>query len=155
MEFVIRPMQPQDIIRVYEIECEVFSDPWQGDAFTSSLEHNNCWILAEQQNGKIVGYLIGQKVIDEFSVYNLAVCKDSQGKGLGNWFTKFIMEEMRDAGCLKFFLEVRRGNQAAMNLYTKLGFSSIFIRESYYRNPVEDAVIMMKDDRKSEKEDSI
>jgi ribosomal-protein-alanine N-acetyltransferase len=50
---------------------------------------------------------------------------------------------------------VRRSNQAATNLYTKLGFKSVFIRDSYYSNPVEDAVIMMKDNRKSEKEDII
>ena len=155
MDFMIRPMQAEDITRVYEIESELFSSPWEESSFITSMEYNLCWIVAEQASKKIAGYPIGQKVLDEFSIYNLAISREYQKQGLGMWFTRSIMEEMSDTGCLVFFLEVRRSNQAATNLYTKLGFKSVFIRDSYYSNPVEDAVIMIKDDRKSEKEDII
>ncbi|MCF7913074.1 MAG: ribosomal protein S18-alanine N-acetyltransferase [Candidatus Cloacimonetes bacterium] len=151
MEYIIRQMLLKDIKRVYEIEKSVFSDVWEEVLFLNSLQHNLCWILAEQESERIAGYLIGQKVLDEFSIYNLAISKEYQKQGLGLWFTQSILNEMTIAGCRVFFLEVRRSNQIACNLYTKLGFSSVFIRDSYYSNPVEDAVIMVKDNRKPPK----
>ena len=155
MDFMIRTMQAEDIALVYEIEKELFSCPWEESSFITSMEYNLCWIVAEQASKRIAGYLIGQKVLDEFSIYNLGIGRLYQKQGLGMWFTRSIMDEMRGADCQVFFLEVRRSNRAATNLYTKLGFKSVFIRDSYYSNPVEDAVIMMKDNRKSEKEDII
>jgi [ribosomal protein S18]-alanine N-acetyltransferase len=155
MDFIIRKMQAADIARVYEIEKELFSSPWEEPSFLASMKHNLCWVVAEQASEKITGYLIGQKVMDEFSIYNLGISKEYQKQGLGLWFTRSIIEEMSATGCRVFFLEVRLSNQSATNLYTKLGFSSVFIRDLYYSNPVEDAVIMMKDDRKPIKKDNI
>ena len=40
------------------------------------------------------------------------------------------------------FLEVRAGNVPAIGLYAAEGFKEIDRRKAYYRDPVEDAVIM-------------
>ena len=37
-------------------------------------------------------------------------------------------------------LEVRKSNQGARGLYSKLGFEETGLRKSYYANPVEDAI---------------
>jgi len=39
-------------------------------------------------------------------------------------------------------LEVRRSNKAAQELYEKFGFNVIVSRKRYYKNPVEDALVM-------------
>ena len=42
------------------------------------------------------------------------------------------------------FLEVRESNQAAKQLYKKLGFLEISTRKAYYQNPIENASILKK-----------
>ena len=44
----------------------------------------------------------------------------------------------------KVTLEVREGNEAAINLYTIYGFEKIGVRKDYYFDPHEDAVIMQR-----------
>jgi ribosomal-protein-alanine N-acetyltransferase len=41
-------------------------------------------------------------------------------------------------------LEVRPSNAAARSLYEKLGFKVLWVRQNYYSNPREDALIMGK-----------
>ena len=41
-------------------------------------------------------------------------------------------------------LEVRMSNVAAIELYKKTGFQTMAIRNSYYSNPVEDALVMLR-----------
>lgn len=43
----------------------------------------------------------------------------------------------------RLILEVRASNQAAINLYEKLGFAVAGQIKRYYRNPVEDALVMI------------
>jgi len=151
MEIAINKLIVEDIDQVIQIEKEVFSNPWEESAFYSSLDHSCCWKLSDKLSKKIIGYLIGQQVLDEFSIYNLAICREYQNQGLGSWFTRKILNEMRDNGSRVFFLEVRRSNEAALQLYGNLGFKEAHVRRGYYSNPVEDALIMIKDERNYEK----
>ena len=47
-------------------------------------------------------------------------------------------------GAKLFFLEVRESNTPAIALYKKLGFTKSGMRNNYYTNPVENAVLMSK-----------
>jgi len=40
------------------------------------------------------------------------------------------------------FLEVRESNAAARSLYGERGFEPVGTRRAYYRNPVEDALVL-------------
>jgi ribosomal-protein-alanine N-acetyltransferase len=42
-------------------------------------------------------------------------------------------------------LEVRRSNEAAINLYKSYGFRAVGVRPAYYQDDREDAVIMILD----------
>lgn len=151
MEIKYSQMILKDLDRIMEIERETFSNPWEESMFYSSLDYYLCWKLEDKESHRIIGYLIGEQVIDEFSIYNLAICREYQKQGLGSWFTNEILNCMRDNGVRVFFLEVRRSNKAALNLYRKIGFKEVYIRERYYVKPVEDALVMMKDERNNEK----
>ena len=39
-------------------------------------------------------------------------------------------------------LEVRESNTAARSLYDSLGFRPVGVRKNYYKNPVENAILM-------------
>jgi ribosomal-protein-alanine N-acetyltransferase len=52
------------------------------------------------------------------------------------------MADARQAGCIVMHLEVREANAAARALYESRGFGRVGRRTRYYREPVEDALIL-------------
>ena len=54
--------------------------------------------------------------------------------------------EGRRLGARRATLEVRAGNTGARRLYERLGFYTAGTRRNYYTNPVEDALILWRDD---------
>jgi ribosomal-protein-alanine N-acetyltransferase len=55
-----------------------------------------------------------------------------------------LLETARKRGIVRVTLEVRESNQIARNFYYRNHFIDIAIRKNYYRNPVEDAIVMMR-----------
>ena len=55
-----------------------------------------------------------------------------------------LLDEAFSRGCESAFLEVAKGNASAVKLYEKFGFEPIYIRNNYYKDPPDDAVIMKK-----------
>jgi ribosomal-protein-alanine N-acetyltransferase len=54
------------------------------------------------------------------------------------------LADARSRGAAVVYLEVRDSNAAARALYLSRGFSEVGRRRSYYRRPVEDAVVMRR-----------
>ena len=52
----------------------------------------------------------------------------------------------RRLGARRATLEVRASNHEAQRLYSRLGFAPAGVRRRYYSNPVEDAVILWRED---------
>ena len=45
---------------------------------------------------------------------------------------------------MRLFLEVRSRNVPAIKLYTAYGFKEIGIRKNYYKDPQDDAIVMLR-----------
>jgi ribosomal-protein-alanine acetyltransferase len=72
-------------------------------------------------------------------VLNLTVDPDHRRQGAAEALLRKLLQKI--SGPL--FLEVRAGNRPALSFYHKLGFEKTGQRRSYYRNPTEDAIIMI------------
>lgn len=131
----IRKAEFKDIPCVIEIERESFDDPWPEQAFFSCIENT----FVAQINGKIVGYIIISKVLDEVNIDNIAVKKEYRRNKIGSLLMNFVLQN--NPGC-SFFLEVRPSNVSAISFYKKFGFREIYRRKNYYRN--EDAIVMAR-----------
>ncbi len=57
-EITFRKMTESDLDRVVAMEKEIFSDPWDYNAFDSDLKNEHCWPVVAEQDGTIVGYSI-------------------------------------------------------------------------------------------------
>ncbi len=132
-------MRKEDIDRVVEIENEVFSNPWPCEAFEIELKHNS-YVL--ESNGELLGYLCACKVEDECMVMNVAIAPSQQHKGYGRCILQRLFAEDVMKDVKNYYLEVRSSNARALALYRSLDFISIGLRKNYYKNPVEDAVMM-------------
>ena len=56
-----------------------------------------------------------------------------------------MIEKSEERGCSVVTLEVRAGNEAAIELYKKMGFREVGRRKGYYRKGKEDALLMDKE----------
>jgi len=142
MKMEIRKMLIENLPKVLEIEKELFSEPWSAKMFIEKIINHESYVLRKSDEQEIIGYICGWKINNEFEITNLGIKKQFQRQGFGEILVKYIFKEMKKEDCKVFFLEVRENNFAAQKLYEKLGFKVIGIREGYYHNPKENAVVM-------------
>ncbi len=98
------------------------------------------WVA--ELNGLLVGFLIGRVVADEFEILNMAVYRAHRRSGIGSKLLETALEFSRTAGCARVYLEVRASNGPAIALYARHGITECGRRALYYRDPVEDAVLL-------------
>ena len=142
MSFRIRPATERDLVKILRIEKECFSDPWSINIFRGAMSepHTALFVLTDEE--EIVGYSVSDVVLDEGALDNLAVTAQRRGQGAGRMLLQNVLEDARNKGVKRFFLEVRKSNEQAIKLYEKAGFTRLSVRKAYYQDPVEDAIVM-------------
>jgi len=70
------------------------------------------------------------------------VAPDARRRGLGDDLLEAGITALAATGAREIFLEVREQNHAALELYRRRGFKPVGMRARYYRNPVEDAIVL-------------
>ena len=142
MLITIRKMQEKDTVYVSEIEQENFSQPWTQAAFLKAMEDNNYIYLVALDGEKVVGYAGCVIACDECDITNIAVRIDYRRMGIANELLKQIIQLVSRDNVQRVFLEVRKSNIAAQNLYVGVGFEAVGVRKQFYSIPTEDAIIM-------------
>ena len=141
---MIRSMKETDLQRVFEIEQVCFSDPWTLQGFKDSLSESSAHLMIiEDDQGDIAGYACLYLVMDEGEIVNVAIDPVYRQKGYGAKLVSSLIKFGLDRGAERFFLEVRKSNEAGLALYRSLGFTECGIRKGFYENPKEDAVLML------------
>ncbi len=92
---------------------------------------------------RAVGFLVAQCGGGEWELENMAVLPAFRRRGAGLALLAALLAEARTRGAERILLEVRPSNQAAIRLYGQGGFELLAHRPGYYRDPVEDALIMV------------
>ena len=83
-------------------------------------------------------------MLDEGDVTNVAVRRDRQREGIGNFLMESMIRLAEERGITMIHLEVRAGNETAIRLYERQGFVRDGLRKGYYTDPTEDAVLMTR-----------
>ncbi len=103
--------------------------------------HFKCFIaLYEEQ---VIAYTYFS-YIDDIELEAIAVKKDFQRLHVATLLLNTIFDFANKQKIKNIFLEVRKSNVKAINLYTKNGFKKINIRKNYYTDNYEDAIIFQK-----------
>ncbi|HUQ19418.1 MAG TPA: ribosomal protein S18-alanine N-acetyltransferase [Gemmatimonadaceae bacterium] len=142
----IRTAALEDLRLVASIESESFTDPWSERSFAEILLSPAAIFLvaARSDSRKLVGYIIALVVGSESEILNLATAPSVRRQGLGGDLLDAGMAAVDSRGANEIFLEVRESNQSALGLYRSRGFLPIGHRPKYYRNPVEDALVLRR-----------
>lgn len=132
---------------VLAIEGASFTNPWTREMYLSELDRPDVSsvYLARGAEGQIVGFCSFWRVLDELHINNLAVAPDRRRAGVASALLGTVMAEGARLGARRALLEVRRSNDAARELYLRLGFSVVAVRRGYYSHPDEDALVLLRD----------
>lgn len=127
--------------QIAQIEEACFSDAWSEKSLEETFEYDYNHLLIEKRDGKVVGYIIYSDVQGEAELLRIAVDKRYRRHGIAQSLMKDMLDELTESGSEKVMLEVRAHNVAAVKLYKSFGFRDIFVRENYYHDPEDDALI--------------
>lgn len=143
----IRPARRGDLDAVACIERERFSHPWSRDYFRAELDNGVAHLLVIESGrpAQVAGYLLFWRLGAELELHKIAVSAACGRRGLGARLLRRFLECGREWGCERAVLEVRAANEAAVRLYEKHGFRLAGRRREYYRQPVEDALVYVRD----------
>lgn len=128
-------------VNIYELLSVAYGQsPWSQVYISSDLVNENSEYFLLEEDEQLIGLLAISIMMAELEVTNIAIHPDFQGQGLA----KLLLTELSGfTGTL--FLEVRQSNFAAQKCYEKFGFEIYHTRKNYYDKPLEDALLMRKE----------
>jgi ribosomal-protein-alanine N-acetyltransferase len=145
--FEIRRLAYPDLPQVIGIERRAFPTPWSLAMFVLELSKASgiCLAATLEADGsrRLAGYLICSRYETVWHVMNVAVDPEHRREGvatalLGELYVRVDDEQAR------YTLEVRRSNDAAIDLYEREGFRAAGMRRRYYQDNGEDALVMWR-----------
>lgn len=144
MYYQIVPMDRSHIDQIAQLEQACFSSPWTANMLTDALfDTQASFIVAEDEEGNVLGYAGLHVIVDEGYIDNVAVEPDARRHGVASALLD-VFCRFGAANLAFLSLEVRASNAPAIALYEKHGFVQAGVRKNYYEKPREDAIIMTK-----------
>ena len=128
-------MYYEDLDSVMHVEMAANEFGWARRTFVDSLRENyECWVIDEPYTR---AYTIAHAVlgvgVDSAELFNISVAPDYQGRGIGRRLLNHMLELARSHPVSSVFLEVRRSNNRAIDLYESTGFEQVGTRKDYYK----------------------
>lgn len=147
MKLSLKNITTEDLNSIKEIEDKLFKYPWSLKLLEDALNYSNVPQIKALINNEIIGYLFWNtyktgNFSKESEILNIAIDKNFQRKS----YAQALLEHMEliiHNSVENIFLEVRKDNIPAQNLYKKIGFKEVGLRKRYYKDKV-DAIIMKK-----------
>lgn len=140
----VHRMTMEDAAAVAEMEHQLFADAWSEKAVLDTLGLSNTICLTAEKAGRITGYLLAYTAADEAEIARIAVAKEFQRQGAARTMLEELFDLCAQQEVGKVLLDVRESNAAARSLYEHAGFKEDGVRQKFYENPVEDAILMSR-----------
>ena len=143
-EIIVRELKVEDSAAVAEMEQQIFSDPWSEKSVMETVQQKQSVCFAAEKAGHLLGYLLAYHAADEAEIARIAVQKEARRQGAAGKLMQALEHYCEEHKMEKLLLDVRESNEAARSFYTKNGFVEDGIRQGFYVNPSEDAVLMSR-----------
>jgi ribosomal-protein-alanine N-acetyltransferase len=149
LDVQIRLARFEDIPQVLALERGVEGAPhWAEREYAAMLEPSEGAgvrrrLIVAERGGRPIGFIVGKVIAQVLGeIESVAVAVEARRLGVGRALCEAIIGWFRDEGAEVVELEVRAGNDGAIGLYKRLGFGVVGQRRMYYREPLEDALLM-------------
>ncbi len=141
----IKGLEETDLPRIADLELAIFPDAWSLPALQESLrQKSRTWFGGIWLEGLLIGYVIFYYVLDEGEIARIAVDPAYRRKGAAARLLHAVEDFCEEKGIDRLMLEVRKSNVPAISFYREYGFAEDGIRKDFYKDPVEDAVLMSR-----------
>ncbi|HEY8048359.1 MAG TPA: ribosomal protein S18-alanine N-acetyltransferase [Ramlibacter sp.] len=138
------PLSEQHLDEVVAVESRAYEHPWTRGNFADSLRSGyQAQVLVA--GGKLLGYFVAMKGVDEVHLLNITVVPEHQSQGWGRLILDALALWARQQGAQWLWLEVRVGNERAQRIYERHGYRRVGERRGYYpaaNGKREDAIVM-------------
>jgi ribosomal-protein-alanine N-acetyltransferase len=140
----VRQAEVADLAALLRVERDCEGAPhWSqavwGEALQGTTLERAVFVAEDAGPG---GFVVVSLVADVAEVESIAVAAKSRCRGVARALCSAAIEWAKRHGAAGIELEVRASNEAALRLYAGLGFTEQGRRGRYYRDPVEDALLM-------------
>ncbi len=135
-----------DLDGVLAIEDASFNNPTTREWYEAELLRPEvCYIyVLRTPEAPVAAFCAFWRVAEQIHINNLAVRPELRGQGLASRLLDEVMAASARLGMESATLEVRRSNTPALGLYAKAGFVEAGVRRNYYTQPVEDALVLVR-----------
>lgn len=145
--FKIAKAEPSDAAAIREIAVAGNIDAWHENDYLAEINRPDSFVLKAVVSGKICGFLLarivpGKADKPDIDLYNIAVQPKLERLGIGSALIAGLLSRIVSTEAENLWLEVRESNKAAIRFYEKHGFTIELTRSRFYRDPVENALIM-------------
>ena len=140
----ILPARHSDVAAVFCIAEASFPVPWPLAELEKELirPYSALRVLRCTTNGPVAAFLNYWLIVDELQIMNLAVAPEHRRRGFGDALLADLATLVGPLGVSTMTLEVRRSNAPAIRLYERHGFQRVGVRQRYYSDNAEDALVM-------------
>jgi ribosomal-protein-alanine N-acetyltransferase len=141
---IVEPATTADLDAIDEIELHSFKVPWPRSVFEGEL--SRAWARIDVvRDPHVIAFNNYWLVAGELHILAIATHPDRRRAGIAGLLLGHALAQARAAGATLATLEVRRGNLPAIALYERAGFATVHVRQRYYQDDGEDALVMLCD----------
>ena len=124
---VVRPMLEEDVPFVHQLDTISFSLPWSQRSLSYEVSQNagaRTWVAEIEQVmvKRIIGMMVLWLALDEAHIATLAVYPGFRHRGIARTIMITALKAVFHEGARSSYLEVRAGNQAALQMYQEMGY---------------------------------
>lgn len=135
--FSIRPATDEDLLKIVAIEQKFYPMPWTEAQFASELEKSfsSFLVMTDDETDEVVaGYCVFWGMDESIELLNITVDEGFRGRGFAKRFLQVLIADGIKSSKKEVFLEVRKSNTSAIQLYQKTGFEITKVRPRFYSN---------------------
>ncbi len=142
---ILRPLERKDIEQFYDNEKEIFGsyESWSFKICENEILNKDRYYVGIFKDDELIAWG-GISLFMDSDLMTIAVKNNYRKMGYCSKILDNIIGKAMEKKLRNIFLEVRENNINAIRLYEKHGFHKISIRKNYYKNPLENAIIMKK-----------
>jgi ribosomal-protein-alanine N-acetyltransferase len=144
---LIRQATPADLPSIRALERGVepaahWSEQQYESLFAPEAPRRLVFVAIAEAEVGICGFVIAACASEDWEIENLVVSPHRRRMGVATGLVGELLRAARQAAAVSVLLEVRESNTAARQLYQQLGFTESGRRPGYYREPLEDALLL-------------
>ncbi len=143
----VRNATEDDLKYIESLESLSFSEPWSYESLRTHLASPLALTMVAEEDGVLLGYVYGSVIPPESELYRIAVDRSARRRGAGFKLLEKFLQGSSELGGKTTYLEVRESNTAARKLYERAGFALVGIRKNYYRSPLENAAVLVREEK--------